>query len=88
MMDCTFSGNRFITRDELETGMQEHGMGDPATIKEIIAEVDSDNVSLTFNANIMLLFLYCSSSIVLTIHFLHFLFFLRMEELITKNFVL
>ena len=26
--------------------MQEHGMGDPATIKEIIAEVDSDNVSL------------------------------------------
>ncbi|XP_057809807.1 calcium-dependent protein kinase 2 [Salvia miltiorrhiza] len=33
----------FITRDELETGMQEHGMGDPATIKEIIAEVDSDN---------------------------------------------
>lgn len=35
---------RFITRDELETAMQEHGMGDPSTIREIISEVDSDNV--------------------------------------------
>lgn len=70
MMGCTFSGNRFITRDELETGMQEHGMGDPATIKEIIAEVDSDNVSRTFHTNLMLLFLYCSCNIVLTIQFL------------------
>ncbi|KZV22397.1 calcium-dependent protein kinase [Dorcoceras hygrometricum] len=33
----------FITRDELETAMQEYGMGDPSTIKEIISEVDSDN---------------------------------------------
>ncbi|CAA3021674.1 calcium-dependent kinase 2-like [Olea europaea subsp. europaea] len=33
----------FITRDELETAMKEYGMGDPATIKEIISEVDSDN---------------------------------------------
>ncbi|KAH6757473.1 calmodulin-domain protein kinase 9 [Perilla frutescens var. hirtella] len=33
----------FITRDELETAMQEHGVGDQATIKEIIDEVDSDN---------------------------------------------
>ncbi|KAG8386125.1 hypothetical protein BUALT_Bualt03G0116500 [Buddleja alternifolia] len=33
----------FITRDELETAMKEYGMGDPSTIKEIIAEVDSDN---------------------------------------------
>lgn len=37
---------RFITRDELESAMQEHGMGDIATIKEIISEVDTDNVSL------------------------------------------
>ncbi|KAK4439794.1 Calcium-dependent protein kinase [Sesamum alatum] len=33
----------FITRDELETAMQEYGMGDASTIKEIIAEVDTDN---------------------------------------------
>ncbi|KAL3508485.1 hypothetical protein ACH5RR_027886 [Cinchona calisaya] len=33
----------FITRDELESAMQEYGMGDPATIKEIISEVDTDN---------------------------------------------
>ncbi|KAG0470896.1 hypothetical protein HPP92_017016 [Vanilla planifolia] len=33
----------FITRDELETAMKEHGMGDAATIKEIISEVDTDN---------------------------------------------
>ncbi|CAL9080414.1 unnamed protein product [Musa textilis] len=33
----------FITRDELESAMQEHGMGDLATIKEIISEVDTDN---------------------------------------------
>jgi len=36
---------RYITRDELETAMTEHGMGDEATIKEIISEVDTDNVS-------------------------------------------
>ncbi|KAF9589018.1 hypothetical protein IFM89_018257 [Coptis chinensis] len=34
----------FITRDELETAMKDHGMGDDATIRDIIAEVDSDNV--------------------------------------------
>ncbi|KAK4485078.1 hypothetical protein RD792_007686 [Penstemon davidsonii] len=33
----------FITRDELETAMKEYGMGDEATIKEIISEVDTDN---------------------------------------------
>ncbi|XP_061369662.1 calcium-dependent protein kinase 2-like isoform X2 [Gastrolobium bilobum] len=31
----------FITRDELETAMKEYGMGDEATIKEIISEVDT-----------------------------------------------
>ncbi|KAJ6978515.1 hypothetical protein NC653_026818 [Populus alba x Populus x berolinensis] len=35
----------FITRDELESAMKEYGMGDEATIKDIIAEVDADNVS-------------------------------------------
>ncbi|CAK9163942.1 unnamed protein product [Ilex paraguariensis] len=33
----------YITRDELETAMKERGMGDAESIKEIIAEVDTDN---------------------------------------------
>ncbi|KAF7815829.1 calcium-dependent protein kinase 2-like [Senna tora] len=33
----------FITRDELETAMKEYGMGDEATIRDIISEVDTDN---------------------------------------------
>ncbi|KAL0363223.1 UNVERIFIED_CONTAM: Calcium-dependent protein kinase [Sesamum calycinum] len=33
----------YITRDELESAMKEYGMGDEATIKEIISEVDTDN---------------------------------------------
>ncbi|XP_077253925.1 calcium-dependent protein kinase-like [Tasmannia lanceolata] len=33
----------FITRDELELAMKEYGMGDEASIKEIISEVDTDN---------------------------------------------
>ncbi|KAK4744107.1 hypothetical protein SAY87_010419 [Trapa incisa] len=33
----------FITRDEIEMAMREYQMGDEATIKEIIAEVDTDN---------------------------------------------
>ncbi|GMN51591.1 hypothetical protein TIFTF001_020737 [Ficus carica] len=33
----------FITRDELETAMKDYGMGDEATIREIISEVDTDN---------------------------------------------
>ena len=36
----------FITRDELETAMKEYGMGDDATIKEIISEVDTDKVRI------------------------------------------
>ena len=37
--------NRYITRDELEAAMKEYGMGDEASIKEIISEVDTGNVS-------------------------------------------
>lgn len=37
--------DRHITIDELETAMTQHGMGDEASIKEIISEVDTDNVS-------------------------------------------
>ncbi|QCE01711.1 calcium-dependent protein kinase [Vigna unguiculata] len=36
-------GSGYITRDELETAMKENGMGDEATIREIISEVDTDN---------------------------------------------
>lgn len=43
--------NRYITRDELEAAMKEYGMGDEASIKEIISEVDTDNVSF-FNLSI------------------------------------
>ncbi|CAN6859717.1 unnamed protein product [Brassica oleracea] len=33
----------YITKDELEIAMKEHGMGDEACVKEIISEVDKDN---------------------------------------------
>lgn len=36
---------RFITRDELQAALKEHGIADAEAIKEIIAEVDIDNVS-------------------------------------------
>ena len=46
---------RYITRDELEAAMKEYGMGDDDTIKEIISEVDTDNVSpvLPFEAHFL-----------------------------------
>ncbi|MBA0811840.1 hypothetical protein Gohar_025855 [Gossypium harknessii] len=33
----------YITKDELETAMKEYGMGDEASIKAVISEVDTDN---------------------------------------------
>ncbi|KAK6269000.1 hypothetical protein QUC31_013160 [Theobroma cacao] len=33
----------YITKDELETAMKEYGMGDEASIREVISEVDTDN---------------------------------------------
>ncbi|CAA6656597.1 unnamed protein product [Spirodela intermedia] len=33
----------YITRDELQLAMEEHGIGDANSIKEIISEVDTDN---------------------------------------------
>jgi len=36
-------GSGFITIDELQEAMAKNGMGDPATIHEIISEVDTDN---------------------------------------------
>lgn len=41
---CTFL-HRYITVDELEEALKKYDMGDEATIKEIIAEVDTDHVS-------------------------------------------
>lgn len=49
---------RYITRDELEIAMKEYGMGDEASIKEVISEVDTDNVSLFLNQTWKLLFSY------------------------------
>lgn len=37
--------HRFITKQELETAMKEYNMGDDDMIKEIISDVDADNVS-------------------------------------------
>lgn len=37
--------HRYITIDELEAALKEYGMGDDATIKEVLSDVDSDNVS-------------------------------------------
>jgi len=39
-----FSKTSFITRDELKHSMTEYGMGDDATIDEVINDVDTDNV--------------------------------------------
>lgn len=37
---------RFITMDELEVAMMEYGIADESSIKEILSEVDTDNVSI------------------------------------------
>lgn len=39
---------RYITVDELEEALKKYDMGDDKTIKEIIAEVDTDHVSLSY----------------------------------------
>ncbi|KAJ4897756.1 Calcium-dependent protein kinase 9 [Raphanus sativus] len=36
-------GSGYITIDELEVALKEYGMGDDATIKEVLSDVDSDN---------------------------------------------
>lgn len=35
---------RFITRDELRQAMAQYGMGDEATINEVLDDVDTDKV--------------------------------------------
>lgn len=39
---------RFITRDELKNAMTEYGMGDDATINEVLDDVDTDKVHYNF----------------------------------------
>lgn len=43
----TFCITRYITIEELEQALREFGMNDGRDIKEIISEVDADNVSNT-----------------------------------------
>lgn len=40
-----FRSFSYITRDELKAAMKDYGMGDEETIREIISEVDADNVT-------------------------------------------
>ena len=45
-MELNFSFcDRYITIEELEQALREYGMQDGRDIKEIVSEVDSDNVS-------------------------------------------
>lgn len=54
-----FKLSRFITRDELRQAMTEYGMGDEATIDEILDDVDTDKVIIhIFHAHIFLCFNY------------------------------
>lgn len=41
---ASFGITRFITRDELRHALTEYGMGDEATIDEILDDVDTDKV--------------------------------------------
>lgn len=38
---------RFITREELRQALTQHGMGDEATIDEILEDVDTNKVSIS-----------------------------------------
>lgn len=52
---------RYITMEELEQALREFGMNDAKDIKEIISEVDSDNVSQKEHLNIMHIMIYSSA---------------------------
>lgn len=44
LFNARLSEFRYITMEELEHALKEYNMGDAKTIKEILAEVDTDNV--------------------------------------------
>lgn len=46
MIPNCVSVDRYISKEELKSVMEEYKMGDEATIKEIISEVDTKDVSL------------------------------------------
>ena len=62
---------RYITVDELEDALTKHNMGDEATIRDIIAEVDTDRVS----------YIYETNSRFGMIHYSFFCYYLRMLNL-------
>lgn len=43
-LPCFLHFHRYITTEELESALKKYNMGDEKTIKEIIAEVDTDHV--------------------------------------------
>lgn len=49
---------RYITTEELEQALREYGMHDGRDIREIISEVDADNVSI-----LLYLYIHISTSI-------------------------
>lgn len=53
---------RYITNEELEQALQEFGMLEGRDIKEILSEVDSDNVSLHFQLDIFSLPAFTSAA--------------------------
>lgn len=62
MIDDTFTRNRYITIDELEAALKEYGMGDDATIKEILSDVDADNVKRKEKALLQFCFVSLTSN--------------------------
>ena len=46
-----FAKCRYITVEELEHALKKYNMGDEKTIKEIIAEVDTDHVCSYFDSH-------------------------------------
>lgn len=57
--------NRFITREELRQAMTQYGMGDEATIDEILEDVDTDKVVISSLNSSCASFLFCASIIFL-----------------------
>lgn len=46
--------NRYITIEEMEQAIREYGMNDGRDIKEIVSEIDTDNVSNQRQNNIQI----------------------------------
>ena len=55
--------DKYITKDELEIAMTHHGIGDEATIKEIISDLDVDVMFLMLLIDIVWCYNYLISCI-------------------------